>query len=77
MITKFGLEGNAIYGLSPQIREALSKDSKATIFIDFKPSFTLENVLSKINSTTQKNTTARLNHCFRQKVKKTKMKNQK
>ncbi|WP_347173969.1 NAD(P)/FAD-dependent oxidoreductase [Polaribacter uvawellassae] len=60
VITKFGLEGNAIYGLSPQIREALSKDSKATIFIDFKPSFTLENVLSKINSSTQKNTTATL-----------------
>ena len=60
VITKFGLEGNAIYGLSPQIREQLSKKTKTIIFIDFKPSLTLENVLSKINSSTQKNTTATL-----------------
>jgi uncharacterized flavoprotein (TIGR03862 family) len=60
VITKFGLEGNAIYGLSPQIREELNSNSKATIFIDFKPSLTLENVLSKINLSTQKNTTATL-----------------
>ncbi|WKD84749.1 hypothetical protein KCTC32516_00083 [Polaribacter huanghezhanensis] len=60
VITKFGLEGNAIYGLSPKIREELNSNSKATLFIDFKPSLTLENVLSKINLSTQKNTTATL-----------------
>ena len=37
VITKFGLEGNSIYGLSPQIREQLLTHSKATVFIDFKP----------------------------------------
>jgi len=58
VITQFGLEGNAIYGLSPQIREELQKNSKALIFIDFKPSMTLEKVLSKIKTSTQKNTTA-------------------
>jgi uncharacterized flavoprotein (TIGR03862 family) len=57
VITKFGLEGNAIYGLSPQIREELNTHSKATIFIDCKPSLTLENVISKINSSTYRNTT--------------------
>jgi uncharacterized flavoprotein (TIGR03862 family) len=57
VITKFGLEGNAIYGLSPQIREQLNTISKATVFIDFKPSLTLENVLSKIKHSTFKNTT--------------------
>ena len=57
VITKFGLEGNAIYGLSPQIRKQLNKNSKATIFIDFKPSLTSENVLSKIKNSTYKNTT--------------------
>jgi uncharacterized flavoprotein (TIGR03862 family) len=57
VITKFGLEGNAIYGLSPQIREQLNTMSKATVFIDFKPSLTLENVLSKIKTSTFKNTT--------------------
>lgn len=57
VITKFGLEGNAIYGLSPQIREQLSAHSKATIFIDFKPSLTVENIQSKITASTYRNTT--------------------
>jgi len=60
VITKFGLEGNAIYGLSPQIRAALDVHSKAIVFIDFKPSLTLDNVIFKIKSTNQKNTTATL-----------------
>jgi uncharacterized flavoprotein (TIGR03862 family) len=57
VITNFGLEGNAIYGLSPQIREQLFTNSQATIFIDFKPSLTLENVLYKIKNSIYKNTT--------------------
>lgn len=57
VITKFGIEGNAIYGLSPQIREELKTTSKAIIFIDFKPSLTLEKVRSKIISSIYKNTT--------------------
>ncbi len=57
VITKFGLEGNAIYGLSPQIREQLNSKSKASIFIDFKPSLTLEKVHSKIKFSTYRNTT--------------------
>ena len=57
VLTRFGLEGNAIYGLSPQIREQLKTDLKATIFIDFKPSLTFDKILSKINSSIYKNTT--------------------
>ena len=57
VITKFGLEGNAIYGLSPQIREELNTNLKATIFIDFKPSLTIENVIYKIENSIYKNTT--------------------
>ena len=57
VITTFGLEGNAIYGLSPQIRKQLYTNSSATIFIDFKPSLTLENILSKIKKSIFKNTT--------------------
>jgi uncharacterized flavoprotein (TIGR03862 family) len=60
VITKFGLEGNSIYGLSPQIREQLHTNSKATIFIDFKPSLTVENVHSKITLSNYKNTTETL-----------------
>tara|TARA_B110000046_G_scaffold185661_1_gene228410 strand:- start:3721 stop:4908 length:1188 start_codon:yes stop_codon:yes gene_type:complete len=57
VITTFGLEGNAIYGLSPQIRKQLYTNSSATIFIDFKPSLSLENVLSKMTESIYKNTT--------------------
>jgi uncharacterized flavoprotein (TIGR03862 family) len=60
VITKFGLEGNAIYGLSPQIRAALNTHSKAIVFIDFKPSLTIENVNLKINTSTYRNTTETL-----------------
>ena len=57
VITSFGLEGNAIYALSPQIRTQLNSHKKAEIQIDFKPTFTLENVYSKIINSNFKNTT--------------------
>jgi len=57
VLTKFGLEGNAIYGLSPEIREQLNSTKKAIVFIDFKPSLTLESVHSKTKSSTYKNNT--------------------
>ena len=57
VITKFGLEGNSIYGLGPQIRDKLLTDSKATVFIDFKPSLTAEKIHSKITLSNHKNTT--------------------
>jgi uncharacterized flavoprotein (TIGR03862 family) len=55
-LTNLGLEGNALYGLSPQIRKQLSRNSKATVFIDFKPSLTQKEVLSKIKSSTYRTT---------------------
>ena len=57
VITTFGLEGNAIYGLSPQIREQLKTNLKAIIYIDLKPSISLENIQSKIKLSKNKNTT--------------------
>ncbi|WP_341221308.1 NAD(P)-dependent oxidoreductase [Polaribacter atrinae] len=57
VITKFGLEGNAIYGLSPKIREQLKSTEKARIYIDFKPMLTSEKVTSKVINSTFKNTT--------------------
>jgi uncharacterized flavoprotein (TIGR03862 family) len=57
VITKFGIEGNAVYGLSPQIREHLKSHKKATIYIDFKPTITLERIIYKIANSTFKNTT--------------------
>ncbi len=57
VITSFGLEGNAIYGLSPEIRTVLHKQKKATIYIDLKPSLTLQNIILKITTSKYKNTT--------------------
>ena len=57
VITNFGLEGNAIYGLSPQIRAQLKSKKIASICIDFKPTLTLETVISKILNSNFKNTT--------------------
>ena len=57
VITRFGLEGNAIYGLSPQIRAQLKSEKIASIYIDFKPTLTLETVISKIINSNFKNTT--------------------
>jgi hypothetical protein len=48
---------NSIYGLSPQIRKQLDTNSKASIFIDFKPSLTLENIHSKIKLSKYRSTT--------------------
>ena len=48
VITKFGMEGNAIYALSPEIQAELSLNGKATVYLDLKPTFTEEQVLTKI-----------------------------
>lgn len=48
VITKFGIEGGAIYGLSPQIREQLDIRKNATIFIDLKPSLSIDVIKNKL-----------------------------
>ena len=48
VITKFGLEGNAIYSLSPEIRKELTMQGYSTVFMDLKPSFSVETIISKI-----------------------------
>jgi uncharacterized flavoprotein (TIGR03862 family) len=42
VITAFGMEGSAIYALSPQIRQQLNEHKKAICFIDLKPSLSLD-----------------------------------
>lgn len=53
--TKFGIEGGAIYALSPEIREQLSNKKAAEIFIDLKPDLLIDDVKKKL--TPQKNKT--------------------
>jgi len=56
VLTRFGIEGNAIYALSPQIRQALKTNKKASIFIDFKPTVSLADLKSKFKKSIFKKT---------------------
>lgn len=60
VITRFGLEGNAIYALSPQIREEINTKQKATIFLDLKPNLSYEDLLQKIKKSNFKKTSEKL-----------------
>ena len=57
VITKFGIEGNAIYGLSPQIQVALASNKEVEVHVDFKPANSLENLVEKIAHSTLNRTT--------------------
>ena len=50
VITKFGLEGGAIYALSPKIRSHLNESGSATVFIDLKPSLSMEQIKDKFSA---------------------------
>ncbi len=50
VITQFGIEGGAVYALSPKIRKQLNKNKIAEIFLDLKPMLTTEAVRAKLSS---------------------------
>ncbi|WP_367390822.1 NAD(P)/FAD-dependent oxidoreductase [Lewinella sp. LCG006] len=54
VITHFGLEGNALYALSPQIQAQLEEQGKATVYLDLKPMFTEEEILRRLRSSREK-----------------------
>ena len=56
VITQFGLEGNAIYALSPRIQTALNAHQEATIYVDLKPTLSSEKVLSRLQNSSAKKT---------------------
>jgi uncharacterized flavoprotein (TIGR03862 family) len=49
VITKSGIEGNAIYALSGEIQAELASKKEAIVYVDFKPTFDLRKVVEKIN----------------------------
>ena len=59
VITKFGIEGNAIYGLSPEIEDVLASKNEAEVKVDFKPTYDLSALAEKITDS-KSNTTATL-----------------
>lgn len=50
VITQFGMEGPAIYALSPQIREQLNKNGTALIYLDLKPSLKLDEIKNRLKN---------------------------
>ncbi len=56
VITKFGIEGNAIYALSPKIQDQLALKKEATVFVDFKPTLSATVLLKKLKHSSLKTT---------------------
>ena len=48
IITKNGIEGNAVYALSSYLRETIKKDGKAILYLDLRPEMSLENLEKKL-----------------------------
>lgn len=47
VISKFGLEGNAIYALSQKIQETLLTEKSTVIYLDLKPTMTIDQIRAK------------------------------
>jgi hypothetical protein len=60
VLTRFGVEGNAIYALSPEIRAQFAKQLFATVYIDFKPSLSIEQLKQKLEKPYRSSWTAHL-----------------
>lgn len=60
VVTKFGLEGNAIYALSRVIQNELKQHGQATVYLDLKPMFSLEQIIEKLKQVKSKNTSESL-----------------
>jgi uncharacterized flavoprotein (TIGR03862 family) len=56
VVTKFGIEGNAIYALSLEIQMALLKNKAAVVYVDFKPTFSLSTLIEKMTLSTSNTT---------------------
>lgn len=50
VLTKFGLEGGAIYAMSAELRNQLNKTGKARLYIDLKPELSEQEITKRINS---------------------------
>jgi len=57
VVTQFGVEGNAVYACSPEIRTQLNAKNIATVAIDLKPHLSKDQIISKFQNSKSKNTT--------------------
>jgi uncharacterized flavoprotein (TIGR03862 family) len=61
VLTRFGIEGGAVYPLSPEIRKQLNEHNTATIFIDLKPTQSLAEIKKRLVGKGTKSITTVLN----------------
>jgi uncharacterized flavoprotein (TIGR03862 family) len=59
-VSEFGLEGNAIYPLSTEIKKQIKSNGQALINIDFKPMLTDQEVFNKLLNSKAKNSNEKL-----------------
>lgn len=48
MITRYGLEGGAVYALSATLRDAIARDGAATLVVDLRPDLTIEALAARL-----------------------------
>ncbi len=65
VITKFGLEGNGIYALSPQIQKQFTIAKQATVFLDLKPTLTVQKIESVLQTSNEKNLSSKLRNSLK------------
>lgn len=58
VISKFGLEGNAIYALSQKIQDKLLTEDHVVIHLDLKPMLTVNQILEKLKASQRAKVTA-------------------
>lgn len=61
LISKFGLEGNAIYAMSQKMQASLLKEESVVIYLDLKPTMTVDQVRAKLKSSQLSKVTEVLN----------------
>ena len=48
MVTRYGLEGGAVYALSAPLRDAVERDGSATLTVDLRPDLTIEALAGRL-----------------------------
>lgn len=49
MVTRYGLEGGAVYALGPELRRVVDRDGTARLYIDLRPSETAEGLAARLS----------------------------
>ena len=60
MLTRYGLEGGAVYALSGPLREAIARDASAVLTIDLRPDLTIEALAARLDDARSKDSMTNL-----------------